>query len=150
MCTDFSASELVNHIKNSEFIAVVSRISDRQVNMISEEIIHLYSAFPVFPLALLGIENIKSEREMAQLRGINETECLFSMQGNHIQLNTGTFSLVISKSILRLFLLEELCEFPPYPHRQPLQPIKVFHYLLLALTVQADSFAITLDCLRRL
>lgn len=118
--------------------------------MISEEIIHLYSAFPLFPLALLGIENIKSEREMAQLRGINETECLFSMQGNHIQLNTVTFSLVISKSILRLFLLEELCEFPPYQHRQPLQPIKVFHYLLLALTVQADSFAITLDCLQRL
>lgn len=76
--------------------------------MISEEIIHLYSAFPVFPLVLLGIENIKSEREMAQVKGINEIACLFSMQGNHIQSNTGMFSLVISKAILRLFLLEEL------------------------------------------
>lgn len=37
----FSASELVNYIKNSGFIAVVSRIPDRQVNIISEEIIPL-------------------------------------------------------------------------------------------------------------
>lgn len=38
LSTDFSVSELVNHIKNSGFTAVVSRIPDRQMSMISEEI----------------------------------------------------------------------------------------------------------------
>lgn len=38
LSTDFSVSELVNHIKNSGFIAVVSRTPDREIMMIPEEI----------------------------------------------------------------------------------------------------------------
>lgn len=38
LSTDFSVFELVNQIKNSGFIAVVSRTPDRQMRVISEEI----------------------------------------------------------------------------------------------------------------
>lgn len=64
-----------------------------------------------------------------------------------MQLNTSTFSVAISKYILSLFLLEELCEFLLSHHREPPKPINVFHYLGHALMVLVDSFAITLDCL---
>lgn len=88
-------------------------------------------------------------KNASQLNWINETACLFGMHGGHVQLNTSTFSLALSKCILRLLLLEELHEFLLHRHRHPPKPIKVFRYLPPAFVVPTDSFAIMLNCLRR-
>lgn len=58
-----------------------------------------------------------------------------------MQLNTSSFSLALSKFILRLFLLEELHVFSCNTTHS------LFHCWLPAFVILVGSFALTLDCL---